>query len=255
MAPMITRLMFAAAALCFYGAGARAQTAEHVAAVKAVLDKSPARAGACAAASEEFLGWPADIVQRCEYKVGETPGVVYLLDVKPEALALWIETSCEKLMSGVAACFDRILRCSAERYGASFPVGGNLISERSGAAQNMFYRNGVVIGAPQNGGSTAVPVEEQEKLAHTPEAGVATVVSGGAVAMWHTMPHQFAVKAIDLGVPAELNTPDRRQKWLEIVRAEMLAALKQKENRFLAGWMTAHPIVLRSGECPDDRDP
>jgi hypothetical protein len=63
------------------------------------------------------------------------------------------------------------------------------------------------------------------------------------------------VKAIELGVPAELNTPDRRLKWLEIVRAEMIAALNQKENRFLAGWMKAHPIVLRSGECPDDRDP
>ena len=255
MASNTLRLGFVAAALFLSGPGARAQTPDHVAAVKAAQDKSPARAGSCAAVGEAFFGWPAEAVQRCDYKVGETPGVVYLLDVQPETMALWIETSCEKLMSGVAACFDRVLRCSAERYGASFPLGGNLILETGGAAQNLFYRNGVAIGAPQNGAASAVPLEEQEKLARLPEADVTTMQSGGAVAMWHTLPYQFAVKAIDLGVPAELNTPDRRLKWLEIVRAEMLAALKQKENRFLAGWMTAHPIVLRAGECPDDRDP
>lgn len=255
MATLLQRAALAAATVSLAVSQPQAQTPDHVAAVKAAQEKSPARAGSCAAVGEDFLGWPADVVQRCDYKVGETQGVVYLLDVKPETLALWIETSCEKLMSGVAACFDRILRCSAERYGASFPIAGNLIAETGGAAQNMFYRNGVAIGAGQNGAAAAVPAEEQEKLARTPEAAGTTMLSGGAVAMWHTMPHQFAVKAIDLGVPAEMNTPDRRQKWLEIVRAEMLAALKQKENRFLAGWMTAHPIVLRAGECPDDRDP
>ena len=75
------------------------------------------------------------------------------------------------------------------------------------------------------------------------------MAGGGAVAFWHTMPYQFAVKAIDLGVPAEMNTPDRRQRWLEIIRAEMQAALKTDGNRFLSGWMTAHPITLRTGEC------
>lgn len=253
MALKAFRGLLAAAFLASAAAGA--QTPDHVAAVRAAQEKSPARAGTCAAIGEDFLGWPADLVQRCEYKVGEAPGVVYLLDVKPEAMALWIETGCEKLMAGIDACFDRVLRCSAERYGASFPVAGNLIAQKGGAIQNMFYRNGAAIAAPQSGGSAAIPVEEQEKLAHMTEAEVTAMQSGGAIAMWHTLPHQFAVKAIELGVPAELNTPDRRLKWLEIVRAEMIAALKQKENRFLYGWMKAHPIVLRAGECPDDRDP
>ena len=92
-------------------------------------------------------------------------------------------------------------------------------------------------------------------LAEIDTSGVEAMPGGGPVAFWHTMPHQFAVKAIDLGVPAEMNTPDRRQRWLEIIRAEMQAALKTDGNRFLSGWMTAHPITLRTGECADDRDP
>lgn len=240
----------AAAALCL-STGAFAQTAEHTAAVKAVFDKSPVRAGSCAPVSEDFMGWPAALVQRCEYP----QGVAYVLDVKPEVMAKWIETGCNAHMSGVAACFDRMLKCAVEKSSATFVIGGNLAAERKGAVTNMFYRNGVVIAAPQNGKTDAVPVADQEKLARIPESGVEAMQGGGAVAFWHTMPFQFAVKAIDIGVPAEMNTPDRRQKWLEVIRAEMLAALKTDGNRFLSGWMTAHPITLRTGECADDRDP
>jgi hypothetical protein len=68
------------------GTLAQAQTAEHAAAVKAAMDKSLVRSGSCAPVSEDFMGWPATLVQRCEY--GQ--GVAYLLDVKPETLAKWI---------------------------------------------------------------------------------------------------------------------------------------------------------------------
>ncbi|MGJ0506376.1 MAG: hypothetical protein ACR652_04425 [Methylocystis sp.] len=231
--------------------GAAAQTAEHVAAVKAVFDKSPVRAGACAPVTEDFDGWPAALTQRCDYP----QGVAYVLDVKPEIMAKWIETGCAAHMSGVGACFDRMLKCAVEKSNATFVIGGNLAAPRKGAVTNLFYRNGVVVAAPQNGKADPVPVEEQEKLARLPEGGVEAMPGGGPVAFWHTMPHQFAVKAIDLGVPAEMNTPDRRQKWLEIIRTEMQAALKTDGNRFLSGWMTAHPITLRTGECADDRDP
>ncbi|WP_457795602.1 hypothetical protein [Methylocystis sp. S23] len=249
------KLALAAAALAFWGPavgpGAWAQTAEHVAAVKAAMDKSPVRAGSCAPVSEDFLGWPAALAQRCEYP----QGVAYILDVAPETMAKWIETGCNAHMSGVAACFDRMVKCAVEKSSATFVIGGNLAAERKGAVTNMFFRNGVVIATPHNGKPDAVPVAEQEKLAKTPESAVEAMQGGGAVAFWHTMPFQFAVKAIDLGVPAEMNTPDRRQKWLEIIRAEMQAALKADGNRFLSGWMTAHPITLRTGECADDRDP
>ncbi|GLI91706.1 hypothetical protein [Methylocystis echinoides] len=245
------RLALAFAALAGAAQGAAAQTAEHVAAVKSVMDKSLVRAGTCAPVSEDFDGWPAALVQRCDYP----QGVAYVLDVKPETMAKWIETGCAAHMSGVAACFDRMVKCAAEKSSATFVIGGNLAAERKGAVTNLFFRNGVVIGAAQNGKTDAVPAAEQEKLARLPESGVEAMPGGGPVAFWHTMPHQFAVKAIDLGVPAEMNTPDRRQRWLEIIRAEMQAALKTDGNRFLSGWMTAHPITLRTGECADDRDP
>lgn len=230
---------------------ALAQTAEHAAAVKAAFDKSPVRAGTCAPVSEDFMGWPAALVSRCDYP----QGVAYVLDVKPETMAKWIETGCAAHMSGVAACFDRMLKCAVEKSNATFVIGGNLAASRKGEATNLFYRNGVVIAAPQNGKPDAVPPAEQEKLARLPESGVEAMPGGGAVAFWHTQPFQFAVKAIELGVPAELNTPDRRKTWLEVIRAEMQTALKSDANRFLSGWMTAHPITLRTGECADDRDP
>jgi len=31
--------------------------------------------------------------------------------------------------------------------------------------------------------------------------------------------------------------------------------LGRPTNRLLNAWMAAHPIALRSGDCPDDRDP
>jgi hypothetical protein len=241
----------AAAAMLTASHGALAQTAEHTAAVKAMFDKSPVRAGACAPLSEDFMGWPAALAQRCDYP----QGIAYILDVKPETMAKWIETSCAAHESGVAACFDRMLKCAGEKSSATFVIGGNLAAARKGAVTNLFFRNGVVVAAPQNGTAEPVPVAEQEKLARLPESAIEAMPGGGAVAFWHTQPFQFAVKAIDLGVPAEMNTPDRRQKWLEVIRAEMQAALKSDTNRFLSGWMTAHPITLRTGECADDRDP
>lgn len=257
MAVIERRLARGALAACLAllaPSAAMAQTEEHVAAVKAEQEKSPVH-GSCAPVKEDFLGWPAALVERCEYSQGETPGVAYVLEVKPETLTRWIEAGCAAHMAGVASCFDRALSCAVKTSGAVFVVGGNLVAARKGALQNMFYRNGVAIGAPQSGKPGAVPIEEQEKLAHMPEADVATMPGRGGVAFWDTMPYQFAVKAIDLGVPAEMNTPDRRQKWLEIVRNEMLVSLGRDENRFLSGWMTAHPITLRIGECPDARDP
>ncbi|MEK4033391.1 hypothetical protein WOC76_17185 [Methylocystis sp. IM3] len=245
----------AAAALIGGLEGASAQTAEHAAAVKAVFDKSPVRAGACAPVSEDFMGWSASLVQRCEYAQGSAQNVAYVLDVKPETMAKWIETGCAAHMSGVSACFDRMLKCAVEKSNATFVIGGNLAAERKGAVTNLFYRNGVVVAAPANGKAEAVSAAEQEKLARLPESAIEAMPGGGAVAFWHTQPFQFAVKAIDLGVPAEMNTLDRRQKWLEVIRLEMQAALKSDANRFLSGWMTAHPITLRTGECADDRDP
>lgn len=259
MASIESRLGRAVLAVCLCGAtipptAGLAQSPEHVEAVKAAQERSPVH-GNCAPVEEEFLGWPAGLVQRCEYQHEDMPGLAYVLDVKPETMARWIEAGCAAHMAGVAACFDRILGCALDSTGATFVVGGNVITARKGAKQNLFYRNGVVIAAPKNGMPGAVPLAEQEQIARIPEKDGPTMTERGAVAFWRTMPYQFAVKAIDLGVPAEMNTTDRREKWLEIVRKEMVSALGGAENRFLSGWLTAHPITLRVGECPDSRDP
>ncbi|MGE5368691.1 MAG: hypothetical protein ACM3PD_03725, partial [Chloroflexota bacterium] len=123
----------AVAALVAACQSAAAQTPEHVAAVKAAFDKSPVRAGTCAPVSEDFDGWPAALVQRCDYP----GGVAYILDVKPETMAKWIETGCEAHESGVAACFDRMLKCAVEKSNATFVIGGNLTASRKGAVTNL----------------------------------------------------------------------------------------------------------------------
>ena len=153
------------------------QTAEHVAEAKAALEKAPIRAGSCAPATEALQGWPADVLQRCEYKRGNLAGVAYVLDVRPEAMAKWIETSCKTLMVGIDSCYQRMTKCLGEKSGAIFIVGGNGVSERQGAVQNVFYRNGVAFSAKPG----AVSIEEQEQLARTPEADVTTMLGGGGV--------------------------------------------------------------------------
>lgn len=241
--------------LLFAIGSAYAQTPEHIEAARLSLEKSAIRQGVCTPVVESFLGWPEKTLQRCEYKHGDSLGIAYVLDVKAETMAKWIETSCATQMAGVSACFDRILRCGREKSDSVFVVGGNAIIEKNGVMLNNFIRNGLAINAAPNGKAEAITLEDQEKLAKIPEADITAMLGGSGVAFWHTLPYQFAVKAIDLGVPAEMNTPDRRQKWLEIIRLEMLAALGKAENRFLSGWINAHPIMLRAGECPDDRDP
>ena len=80
-------------------------------------------------------------------------------------------------MVGIDSCFERMTKCLGEKSGASFIVGGNGVSERQGAAQNVFYRNGVAISAKPG----AASIEEQEQLARMPEANIATMLGGGGV--------------------------------------------------------------------------
>lgn len=111
---------------------AYAQTPEHIEAARLNLEKSSIHQGACTPVAESFLGWPGKTLQRCEYKHGDASGLAYVLDVKAETMAKWIETSCATQMAGVAACFDRILRCGTEKSDSVFVVGGNAIIKRTG---------------------------------------------------------------------------------------------------------------------------
>ena len=78
----------------------------------------------------------------------------------------------------------------------------------------------------------------------------------GGVALGSTSPYQFAVKALEIAVPAEMNTPNRREQRLEMVRIEMLKAREPRELPSLGLDVGAIPITLRAGECPESlRDP
>ena len=73
---------------------AYAQTPDHTEAVPLNLEQSSIRQGACTPVAETFLGWPANTIHRCEYQHGNATGLAYLLEVKAETMAKWIETSC-----------------------------------------------------------------------------------------------------------------------------------------------------------------
>jgi hypothetical protein len=242
-------------------AGAQGQSADHVAAVKAAMDAAPVRASAtngCPAVEGEFLGWPAGKVRRCQYKRGDLEGVLYVLDVAPETMATWIESICAEKLPDLASCFSRTLTCANETSGMSFPVSGFAIEQRGGAGfRNFLFRNGMLIGGPHNAVSTQIPLEEQEKLAKAPEAGLAATfpIPTGSTRFWRTMPYNLAARVMGMDIPPQINTPERRLKWLETARAEMIDALGKPSNRLLDAWVTAHPLTITLGACPDESDP
>jgi hypothetical protein len=237
---------------------ARAQSAEHVAAVKAAQGAAFMRANAangCPLVGEDFLGWPGNLVRRCEYAQGNLTALVYLLDIEPERVAQWIEAGCAENLPDVAACFNRILGCGVQYSSMAFPVSGNVLENKNDTSfKNTFFRNGMTIASPHNGKSDQISIEEQDKLARAPDAEISGLPTGAA-RYWRTLARHLAAKAMDIDVPSELNTKERRQRWLDVVKSETLAALGRPTNRLLNAWMAAHPITLRSGDCPDDRDP
>lgn len=252
------KLLLSVGAALLLTTPAGAQSAEHVAAVKAAQEAAPMRASAtngCPLVDGDFLGWPGSLVRRCEYAQGELAAIAYVLDIEPARVAQWIETDCAENLPGVTACFDRYLGCGVQYSGMAFPVSGNVLEKKNGASfKNNFFRNGMSIASPYNGKSDKIPLEEQDRLARAPDAEI-TGLPTGAARYWRTLARHLAAKAMDIDVPSELNSADRRQRWLDVVKSETLKALGRPTNRLLNAWAAAHPITLRSGDCPDDRDP
>lgn len=243
---------------------AGAQTAAHVTAVKNAQTSAYAISDAtngCPLVGADMFGWPGTLVRKCIYAEGPSskrlPGLVYLLDVTPEAIARWIETACTNQLPNVSACFATVLKCGRSNSGMMFAVSGNILENMNPTTwKNYFFRNGMTVsmtGQP-NGGTTAISLERQEELAQTPDSGIQTIPSG-LTRFWRTLPKQFAARFPDAGAPVALNTPARRQKWLDLARAEFLAALGSPTNRLLEAWVAAHPVKLAAGKCPADNDP
>jgi hypothetical protein len=249
------RLTMAGALICsvFIAGGALAQTAEHVAAVQAARAAAAPAPESCAPASEDIHGWPAKEIKRCDYRVGELPAIAYVLDPPAERIAQWIETGCAEELSGMSSCVERVLKCALDTSGLVFPVAGNAPDAKKGL-KNQFYRNGVAIAGPFSGKAAPIEIAQQEKIAHAPDAEIQSMPTGAA-RFWRTLPFQLSVKAPETGAPGAADTPERRIDWLAAIKTEMTGALASPRNRMLTGWMHAHPITIRIGDCPDDRDP
>jgi len=246
--------IFAAFFSCVLAGAAFAQSAEHVAAVKAARAAAIPAPESCVPATEDVQGWPAAQLRRCDYRAGELSAVAYVLEPAAERVAQWIETGCTEELPGFPGCFERVLKCGAATSGMVFPVAGNVPETKAGGAKNQFYRNGVAIAGAYSGKPGPVAVAEQEKIARAPDAEISAMPTGAA-RYWRTLPFQLGIKAPETGAPGDANTPERRLDWLAAIKTEMSGALSTPRNRLLTGWMHAHPITIRIGDCPDDRDP
>ena len=239
------------------------QTAEIsaiISAQKAAYVISDATNG-CPVASADLHGWPAARLRTCEYAVGplgsRLQGYAVLLVVEPETIARWIKTSCAEKLAGNAACFRTVLACGKANSGMMFPVSGNVMEDMgSGTFKNYFFRNGMTVRMKGQANATTVGIDlpTQIRLANADATEIESIPSG-VTRFWRTMPQQFASAVPGEAIPRGVKTPADAQRWLEITRAEMMAALGGPRNRLLDTWVAAHMQTLARGICPKDGDP
>jgi hypothetical protein len=237
-------------------ASAQTPSAAHLAAVVTAQKSAYAITDAtnnCPHPATDILGWPSALMRECVYKGGTKKGYVLLVDVKPEIIATWIETACAQLMPTASQCFERVLKCARGNSGMMFPVSGNMMENMgNGPWTNWFFRNGMTVRMQnqQNNTTAQIPVDRQKELALMSDANIIRIPSG-LTRFWRTTPAQFAARFPNEGVPESLNTPQARQKWLDIARAEFLGALTKPNNRLLEAWIAAHKQTLAAGSCGD----
>jgi hypothetical protein len=208
----------------------------------------------CPVVGEDILGWPGAKVRKCIYQPlgSRLTGLVYLLDVPPEVIARWIETTCASNMPNSASCFHTVLTCGRNNSGMMLAVSGNVMENMDGRTwKNYFFRNGmtVSIGGETDGSTNQVSLERQEALARMPDQEITSIPSG-MTRFWRTRPKEFASRYPKEKVPVALNSPEMRQRWLDIARAELLAALDKPTNRLLDAWVSANSSTLEAGHCP-----
>jgi len=240
-------------------ASAFCQTPDHAAQVRVAQRAAYAITSAtngCWFVTIDLHGWPSTLVRRCIYVQGAKPhqmtGVAYVVDVRPEVIARWVESSCETLLPGLNSCFETVLRCGKLNSGMMFPASGNIIEN----GNNYFFRNGmtVVLGGQPNGTSTPIALDYQDELALMPNSAITSVPSG-LTRFWRTRPQQFAARYPESGAPADLHSAAAVRRWLDLARSEFMSALERPDNRLLDAWVAAHTVTLRKAACPSDIDP
>jgi hypothetical protein len=118
--------------------------------------------------------------------------------------------------------------------------------------KNIFFRNGMTVHmtGQQNFTTDPILIEQQQELALMSDANIENIPTG-LTRFWRTRPSQFALRFPNEDTPRTLKTAKDRQKWLDIVRSEFLAALGKPNNRLLEAYMIAHQKELAKGMCPD----
>lgn len=211
----------------------------------------------CSPVDSDILGWPKAAVEKCSYRGGALSGLAYLLIIKPERIAAWIETACATHLAGTSGCFKTLLSCARSNSGMMFAISGNVMEDMDGAPwTNYLFRNGMTVALPgaKNGSTTQIPMEQQAQLALAPDSSIARIPSG-VTRLWRTLPHQYAAAFPGDGAPTTLATPQARQAWLDIAKGQTLAALEANRNRLLEAYVAAHPKTLARGRCPADDAP
>jgi hypothetical protein len=243
---------------------AAAQTPAHVDAVKNAQKSAYAvveSTNGCPAADRDLFGWPRNLVLNCEYAKQDTAlgrkrrAVAYLLDVKPEVIARWIEGACAQLRNEPANCFKKVLSAGQGNSGYMFAVSGNIIEDmdQPNVFKNFFFRNGMTVSMQRglNGSGQDLSVAEQRRLALSPNDAIVSIPSG-MTRFWRTSPAQFRARFPGSGAPATVDTPERRAKWLDLAQKQMLEALQRPKNRLLEAWLcaTARQTFATSCKAP-----
>jgi hypothetical protein len=242
--------------------GLLAQSTEHVTAVKTAFRAAYSitqSTNACPNAKDDIFGWPKERLHYCEYRqldqrLGHArKAVVWLLDVRPELLAQWIEKACTKILPSNERCFDIVLKFGRDNSGYMFAVTGNVIEdmEVQGVFKNYFFRNGMTVSVRRgvNGGVEELNTDAQTTLAMTADENILTIPSGRA-RFWSTTPAEFASRFPNGGAPTTLSTKEQRTEWLALVRRETLNALDSSSNRLLEAWLCSNARLLgATAEC------
>lgn len=222
--------------------GTMAQTPQQIDAVAAVLRSSYVitnAVNACPVTNKALLGWAENMLRYCEYKEGGLSGAVYLLDVKPNKIASWIRTSCQKFMKSDKDCFRVTLACAKWNSGLIFPVSGNVIEN----SKNYFFRHGMTANIDKQGNATAAAIDMdlQRKQAVAPDDRI-TRIKTGLTRYWRTLPsHYFDRNGI---APFDVCVVDGRRRWLNIAHSELRHAMNAPQNRLLEAWMHARKDEL-----------
>ena len=215
----------------------------------------------CPLLENPVLGWPAGIVKKCIYRQDGLTALAYIVDIKPEILAKWVENACQKFSSHPDACFNITLACAKFNSGAIYPVSGNIIEN----SQNIFFRNGITIKPEMDGKiwsftSRPIKLEDQERFVMMSDADIVkdrpnpdakSPIPTGLARLWRTRPWQFAKTFPGLGAPSDTRDAVSREAWLGVSKREFLEALRSNENRLLTAWMSTHVDMIK--EWPTDQ--